>query len=404
MLRWRPTRLVRVSLAPLAALGLALFVWLSVEVYLSKSDPESYRAWDGPYAWIVGPPAAELEEAAQAHIQAGLALLNDTSLPPTERIDLYRKKLERAEALLVRSLRAQPAQARALAALAAVRWELDPPITPAAVETHLEMIALASSMAPTYPDVQQRLGKLLLNMGRREEALRYLSRAVEMDPALSRKVVALLQDHLLTANQILEALPRLPLVLVHLERPFREESKEAEYLELLEVALTEEIDPALLVRYGSSCLRQREFTRLERYMDELGSLTDVAAEAERLTQHSRALVALGRAGLALEDARQARALQPAVFRRAEQLGDVALSAEDQALAVEAYRDALGILARATGNAKHRARLYRKIGEAEEQRARPDLAYDAYRKAVELNPDEPRARKRLTEMERAAGFD
>ena len=44
------------------------------------------------------------------------------------------------------------------------------------------------------------------------------------------------------------------------------------------------------------------------------------------------------------------------------------------------------------------------GEAQERRARPDLAYDAYRRAVELNPDEHRARKRLTEMERAAGFD
>ncbi len=139
-------------------------------------------------------------------------------------------------------------------------------------------------------------------------------------------------------------------------------------------------------------------------MDELGSLTDVAAEAERLTQRSRALLALGRAQLALEDARQARALQPTLSRRAEQLGDVALSAEDETLAIGAYRDALGIAARASANAKYRARLYRKIGEAQELRARPDLAYDAYRRAVELNPDELRARKRLTEMERAAGFD
>ncbi len=401
MLRWRATRLVGLSFA---ALGLAVFVWLSVQVYWSKTDPENYRAWDGPYAWIIGPPAAELEQAAQAHIQAGLEVLNDTSRPPSERIDLYREKLGRAEALLVRALRAQPAQARALAALAAVRWELDPPLTSAAVETHLEMIALASRMAPTYPDVQKRLGKLLLNMGRRGEALEYLSRAVDLDPKLSREVILLLQDHLLTANQMLDALPTHATVLVHLERPFRDESLGAEYLQLLEEALTKQIDPALLVRYGSTCVRRREFARLLRYMDEFGSLADVAAEAERLTQRARALVALGRPQPALEDARQARALQPAVFLRAEQLGDVARSAEDPALAVGAYRDALGILARTTASARHRARLYRKIGEAEEQRARPDLAYDAYRKAVDLNPDESRARKRLTEMERAAGFD
>ena len=37
---------------------LALFGWLSIQVYRSKTDPESFQAWDGPYAWIVDPRTA----------------------------------------------------------------------------------------------------------------------------------------------------------------------------------------------------------------------------------------------------------------------------------------------------------------------------------------------------------
>ena len=70
------TRLLRASLVPIAALGLALFVWLSVQVYRSKMDPEGFRAWDGKYSWIVGPPAAELADAAHVQVQEGLAIQN----------------------------------------------------------------------------------------------------------------------------------------------------------------------------------------------------------------------------------------------------------------------------------------------------------------------------------------
>ncbi len=398
------TRLLRASLVPIAALGLVLFVWLSVQVYRSKMDPEGFRAWDGKYSWIVGPPAAELADAAHVQVQEGLAILDDTSRPASERIGLYKEKLKRAEALLIRSLRAQPAQARTLAALAAVRWELDPPLTPAALNTHLEMIRLASGMAPTYPDVQKRLGELLLNMGRSTEALEYLSRAVGLDPSLGREVIALLRQNLLTAEQIFEALPEHPQVLVHLDLPYREESKQAEYLVLLERALGREIDPALLGRYGRTCLRLRQSARLLAFVDRIGRQRDTAAEGERLSQRSRAWGAQGRAAEALADARRARELQPDLLARAEYLGDVALVADDEATALSSYRDALGIVARTNASPKHRARLYGKIGRAEEQRGRPDLAYDAYRMALELNPDEARARERVSEMERAAGFD
>ena len=90
-----------------ALAGLGVFVWLAVQVYASKKDPENYRAWDGPLAWIIGPPAAELEEAARGRLAAALELLNDTSRGPAERLRLYRAELERAEKLLIRRLQAR---------------------------------------------------------------------------------------------------------------------------------------------------------------------------------------------------------------------------------------------------------------------------------------------------------
>jgi tetratricopeptide (TPR) repeat protein len=400
--RWAAAR--RAALALGAAAGLVVFVWLSIQVYRSKQDPENFRAWDGPYAWIVGPPAKSLTAAAHDRMEAGLELLEDTSRPAPERIRLYRAELERAEDLLIRSLRAQPAQAGALASLAAVRWELDPPVTAEAVRKHLDMIALASRMAPTFPDVQRDLGELLLKMGRRDEALGYLARTVELDPRLSREVVQMLQDYLFTADQMLAALPRNAQVLAYLERPYREESREATYLELLEEALRNGVDPILLTRYGSTCLRLARPDRLLDRMDAFGELPDVEVEAERLKQRARALVALHEPALAVEAATRSRELQPEVPHRAEYLGDVALRAGEHATAEAAYRDSLRLLARAKAGAVVRARLYRKIGQVEEDRGKPDRAYDAYRRALELDPAEPLARERVDAMERAAGFE
>ena len=206
--------------------GLVLFGWLSVQVYRSRIDPEGFRAWNGPYAWIVGPPPDALSEAAERRVQRALERLNDRSLPPAERLRSYREELNRAEELLIRSLRAQPAQARALAQLAAVRWELDPPLTEEAARAHLEMIDLASSMAPTVPGIQVQLGELLLKMGRRDEAVEYLARTVELNPQFTPRVVGVMRDNLFTADRILESLPPGAGLLVALRQPFIEDGEE----------------------------------------------------------------------------------------------------------------------------------------------------------------------------------
>ncbi len=390
-----------------AGVGLALFGWLSIEVWRSKQDPEGYRAWNGPGGWILGPPAAELTDAAHERIEAGLEQLNDVSLEPTTRVELYREQLKRAEALLVRSLRAQPAQAGALASLAAVRWELDPPLDAEARQRHLGMIALAARMAPTYPEVQRRLGELLLRMGRPDDAASYLRRTLELEPLQAREVVELLLANLFTADEIAAALPAHPLVLSELERPFFAEARDRDYLDLVQRAIEragQGVHPALLVRYGNTCLRLGIPERLVERLDALGELPEAPAEAERLFQRARGYLALHEPERALEDAVRARTLEPDAPYRAEQLGDVALAARRGAAAVDALQHALRVLARAKAPPVVRARLYRKIGQAEELRSRPDLAYDAYKRALALAPAEAHASARVRAMERAAGFD
>jgi Tfp pilus assembly protein PilF len=72
-------------------------------------------------------------------------------------------------------------------------------------------------------------------------------------------------------------------------------------------------------------------------------------------------------------------------------------------AVKSFRDALSLVSRGSGDKGWRAGLYSAIGGAEEARGKPDVAYDAYRKAVDLDPGQERARQRLAEMEKAAGI-
>ena len=90
--------------------------------------------------------------------------------------------------------------------------------------------------------------------------------------------------------------------------------------------------------------------------------------------------------------------------RAEYVGDVALAAGDYDQALEAFRSALRSFARSQAGVETRARVYRKVGQTEERRGHPDRAYDAYLKAIELNPEEAHARERVAAMERAAGFE
>jgi tetratricopeptide (TPR) repeat protein len=353
---------VRSAWAVVGLLGLALYGWLAVHLYRAKADPER-----------------------------------------SEGRDPYHEELRQAENLLVRSLRSQPTQARALARLAAVRWELEQPVSEQTRLRTAETIALASAMAPTDPRVQLQLGELLLKMGRRDEATLYLHRAASLNLESSDEVVSLMRDHLFGAGEILDLLPPRSEVFAALQQAFVEDGLEARYVDAVETSLVTpiHITPRLLSAYGNVCLRIGAATRLRDRMDLLGPLEDAEAEAERLRQRSRAHLALRDPLSAIADARQARDRRPSL-PYAEHLGDTLLSAGSESEAVLAFRDALGIVASGSGKVGTRARLYRKIGQAEEQQGRVDKAYDAYKLALQLNPEEPFAKRRIRQMEEAAG--
>ena len=384
-----------------AAVLLLGMAGLSIQLFRAETHPE--RPPSTRFGWIAGPSSDSLGDAARRQIKSGLKILNDVDLPAAERIDGYHEALARAEVLLVRSLRAQAAQPMALAELTVVRWDRDPPRTSEARKRTLDMIALASRLAPTFPGVQEQLGMLSLRMGRTAEALHYLATTLELDPSRSREVIALLQDHMLPAAEMLAALPRHPRVLVHLEGPFLEESRTVEYRSLLEQELTRDVDALYLVRYGGICLRLGEASRLIQRLTDLGTLASPAVEAERLTQLARGHLAASEPGPAVDAARRAAALQPEAFHRAENLGQIALAAADLAAALDGYESGLGILARSAGSAEDRARLYAAIGNIQQRAGRPDRAYDAFRKAAELDPAQADARERVERMEQAAGF-
>jgi tetratricopeptide (TPR) repeat protein len=396
---------LRSALKPVALLvifvALGVYAWLSIQVYRAEKDPENFQAWDGPYAWIVGPRPKALNRVAERHLEDALAVLRDETRPESERLRVYRDHLERADKLYVRSLRAQPAQADALSTLAAVRWELSPPRTEQETRRLLDMIALASKMAPQNAGVHLSIGKVLFGMGRREEAYAALRRCVEIDGSQTAPVVKFLRENLVPAEEILERLPAVPGVLVVLRDPFFEDGLGERYLELGEKALASPT-AEMLRAYGDACVRSRQFDRLRATMDRVGKLSDPRLEAWRLAQRARGLAGWGDGPGAIADARAASALQPEDGTFVVNLGQVALTARDGETAAKAFRDALALAAKGGWGASSRANLHANVGMAEELRGRPDRAFDAYRTAVSLDPNQPHASRRLREMKSAAG--
>jgi tetratricopeptide (TPR) repeat protein len=389
--------------AILGTVVLAVVAALAVFVYRAETDPERYLE-SGPWLpWIAGPPPTALNDAADRHIEDGLAVLGDFSLPASQRIAQYREHLVAAEKLLERSLRAQPAQAGALSRLAVLRWELDPPVDPEGQRRIEDMIQVASEMAPRVPAVQLRLGRLLLRMGARDEGLRYVARAVTLSPPMSAQAIDVMREVFMTPEEMLDALPRHPLAVGFLFEPFREGGDLNHWVETAEPLLGEP-HVTLIQSYWSACERLQQPERLRNRMTSLSFPNDPPLEAERLRGLSRALLELGEDDAAVEAALSAARLVPGQPGMEESYGDVLRRAGRGEEAIAAYRRTLGLLARERDDPPARARLYRKVGMAEDALGRPDRAYDAYKKALEVDPREEWAARRVREMREAAGVE
>jgi len=213
-----------------------------------------------------------------------------------------------------------------------------------------------------------------------------------------------MRRNLLDVAEILDTLPPEPAVLAALHRPAVAEGLEQRFLAAAEDRLVADrpASPALLGAYGNVRLELDDAGGLRALLDRIGPQDSAESEAERLRQRSRARLALGSSVEAVEDARAALRLRTTP-PFAEHLGDVLLHGGAAVEAIDAYRRALTIVAAGTANLQTRARLNRKIGQSEERRGEVGRAYDAYVRALELDDSEAVSRRRIDEMEAAAGM-
>jgi tetratricopeptide (TPR) repeat protein len=162
------------------------------------------------------------------------------------------------------------------------------------------------------------------------------------------------------------------------------------------------VDAILLRTFGETCTTAGEPRMLLDRLESLGASSDPSTEAERLLQIAWARLELGETAAALEDAELARRQKPGVERYHDQLGLIALRAGQPEIAEKAFRRALAVAVRGSAGARRRGELYRRIGQALDAHGRADQAYDAYKQAVSLSPEDPHALRRVHEMEKAAG--
>jgi tetratricopeptide (TPR) repeat protein len=393
---------LRRALLALAFAGLAAYAFLAIQVYRSTRDPEGFSdTHDGKYSWMIGPSYRDLNRVARERVEKALSALADGSRPSTERLTAYRDHLARAEVLLKRSLRANALQPLAIAQIAAIRYELEPPADEAGIAGILAQIEAASAMAPRNPEVQQRLGELLLKMGRRGEGLSRLRSAVELDADRAGEAVGLLDRMFFAPEEIAAGLPAVPQVTAALYEPYFAAGKGEAFVDLAQARLA---PPSVLgLRYfGFGALRAKQAERLKGTIAAMAPSPEPEIEAERLAQLAQAELSTGNPAKALELARKARALRPAEAAKVEFAGRVALAAGETEEAIRAYRDALGLVAREGGSDRYRAYLYVLLGQAEEKRGRPDVAYDHYKRALALDPERKDAAGRLEGMRVGAG--
>ena len=154
----------------------------------------------------------------------------------------------------------------------------------------------------------------------------------------------------------------------------------------------------LLETYGNLALSLGEADRLRAKLSDLGILADDHAEAERQLQLGRAaalekdLLAAYRLGSG------AVSLWPADPRYAEFAAATAMESRRLSEAETMLRDGLSRLAGLEGVGRWRARFLRGLGELNELEGKGDEALVLYRRALEQDPWEPVARRKVAQIE------
>jgi Tfp pilus assembly protein PilF len=325
-------------------------------------------------------------------LKKALAYLDLSELDSAARLSAYREGLIRADGQLRRAILSTPVDTGSIERLAAVRWESgvlagDP--NAAAVQS---LVGIAAERAPRVPDIQADIGALLCRMGNPVMAAPFMRRAVELSPTMTNRVVSLMQDAGMEPTAIADNLPRTAELMVALRAGFAQSGDLEEWLVSAEDLLPEH-PGELLPSYTDACLQTGAQDRLIAHLEGLGVLRERSAEARRQIAIGRVQLARKAWTLAASAAKRARALSPGDWGVLEFAGQMASAAGDPVQAESAFRDALTALAHSGGREIDRARLYRQRGQALERLGRVEEAFDEYRRAVELVPDDPWLRQR-----------
>jgi tetratricopeptide (TPR) repeat protein len=196
---------------------------------------------------------------------------------------------------------------------------------------------------------------------------------------------------------VLQTLPAVPEVLVALMPAFLSRGRGEEFLSVLEERMRPS-SVALLATYGDLAISLREVDRLHATLSDLGTLTDVHAEAERQLQLGRAAAFNKELNAAYRFGSGALALWPADPRYCEFAAATAIESNHLSEAEAILRDGLSRLTGLEGASGWRARFYRGLGEVNDRMGKGDEALVFYRRALEQDPSEPVARAKVAQIE------
>jgi tetratricopeptide (TPR) repeat protein len=343
------------------------------------------------------PNGATDRARAVESLKRALASLDDEALDSAARLVAYRDGLTRTDALLRRALRTSPTDTTSIEHMATVRWESgvlagDP--NTASVSSLME---IAAARDPRVPEIQADLGELAYKMGSPDKAELFLKRAVELSPSMTNRAVATMEAAGVAPSEIVGILPRVPEVMVAVKDLFLASGEGPAYLDHVERQLGD-APPSLLMVYGEACLQLRVPARLRDRVIALPSTDDPLVQAERSCQTAHAWLSLGDPDTALGPADDARRIAPFDPRLMEFYGEVALASGHGADAEAAFRRSLELVLIAGAQPARRARLYDALGRSLEAQGRPDFAYDAFRRAVALDPAARNAAARVASYE------
>jgi tetratricopeptide (TPR) repeat protein len=330
---------------------------------------------------------------AMESLKRALIALDDEALVSTARLAVYGDGLAETEALLRRALRACPTDTSSIERLATVRWESGVLAGTPDGDSVSSLIEIAARRAPRVPAIQTELAELSYRMGHREDAARFMAKAVSLSPSTASRAVTAMTGAGVLPETIAGQLPRVPEVLIALKSYYLNTNQALEFVILVEPDLPR-FGSKLLPIYGDACLRAKEPERLVRTAEALGQYPNREDETERQRQLAAGYAATDNAPSALLAIDRAVQLSPLDPTLKETNGTMLLAAGRPAEAEDLFRAALTDISATARFQWLRPRLYADVGLALDAQGQAEAAVDSYRMALQRNPAESVASARL----------